>query len=452
MASDRATLLRYTIGASLAAAALFYVFGPSLVPNEGYQGLSKRGAVGLVNAGNDCFVNSVLQALAASAKLRKYLRDALATSCVAAQSEGEVNIRASSFEDLVESKESTSNEENLVTRALSQLLERLTDPSIKGQTISNKDFIRALERAFKARLSRRQQDAQELLQFVIEKLDDEARARESNCELNGKPHPAPFPIQGELQSQIECMHCHYQPTVTTSRFFVLSLNVPQQGNTSVDSCFDGLLKQEVIDDYICAKCKLQSIISAKVRQMASQSGSALEKTSKEVSDAKDALENDPEQMADDALFAAGHTAPRRKITKHTRIAKYPEILVVHLSRSLFASQSSKNTASVSFEMDLALGTADRHMYRLVSVVTHRGGHNSGHYETFRRLTHPQSSGQPQSDGGKKSLSSALEARKKMRRHHDQWWGISDAKVRSCDTQDILGLQRECYLLFYQKVH
>ena len=74
MPKDTSGILGYVAVASLGAAALFYVLGPSLIPNEDFHTLKRHEGVGLLNSANDCFINAVLQALAASEKLTEYLR------------------------------------------------------------------------------------------------------------------------------------------------------------------------------------------------------------------------------------------------------------------------------------------------------------------------------------------------------------------------------------------
>src|ERR1700709_824538 len=66
------TIATYAVGASLCAISLLYVFGPTFAL-DGDGSTSKRGVVGLVNPANDCFINSVLQAMAGLPDLRKYL-------------------------------------------------------------------------------------------------------------------------------------------------------------------------------------------------------------------------------------------------------------------------------------------------------------------------------------------------------------------------------------------
>ena len=71
------TVVAYAAGASLAAIAAFYVFGPTFfIDGENSYNTNdgrKRTIIGLSNPANDCFINSVLQALAGLGDLRLYL-------------------------------------------------------------------------------------------------------------------------------------------------------------------------------------------------------------------------------------------------------------------------------------------------------------------------------------------------------------------------------------------
>src|SRR5436305_7006851 len=70
---------------------------------------------------------------------------------------------------------------------------------------------------------------------------------------------------------------------------------------------------------------------------------------------------------------------------------FPKVLAIHLSRSTYDLRglSSKNMAKVSFPEQLALGgLLDRKNYKLLGLVTHKGSHNSGHYEGLRRQYMP----------------------------------------------------------------
>lgn len=205
------------------------------------------------------------------------------------------------------------------------------------------------------------------------------------------------------------------------------------------------------------------------------------------------------------------------------IQDYPDIIALHLSRSIYDSYASrKNSAKVAFSEKLQMGgILDRKSYRLLCVVTHKGGHDSGHYECFRRqvvarppfstptpspspglspspgstplnrssirlvesLTPSSSSrtlsgeslltpastsagshsspnqsldiprpGTPTSllEQEKRAKAMAKQEKKRVKAENNRWWRISDEKIKEARTSDVLGMQKEVYLLFYQR--
>ena len=42
-------------------------------------------------------------------------------------------------------------------------------------------------------------------------------------------------------------------------------------------------------------------------------------------------------------------------------------------------------------------------------------------------------------------------KRKSRRTVNRWWRISDDKIKESKTSDVLGMQKEVYLLFYELV-
>ena len=180
------------------------------------------------------------------------------------------------------------------------------------------------------------------------------------------------------------------------------------------------------------------------------------------------------------------------------IDDHPDIIALHLSRSIYDSYASrKNGAKVAFQETLHMGgILDRKEYRLLCVVIHKGGHESGHYECFRRqvvnrppfstpinsasagtstptpkLT-PTISGEtllgpstpdpsmdmPRSvtpvstpESEKLAKAFAKKEKKRLKLEGSRWWRISDDKIKEARTSDVLGMQKEVYLLFYQRV-
>ena len=636
------TVATYAAGASLAAITLIYVFGPTYfldndqTTSSSLFGARKKGVVGLANPANDCFINAVLQALAGLGDLRLYLirelhRRNLDDAWVYAQP-----VPADAFASSTSTGESSAEGGNkdqdprkapqtptwqveglqsgIVTKALKEILDALNERPIQRKTISALPFVKSLEEAFRQRISRQQQDAQELLQVVAERVCDEyhagrrarlyARAtgmvkpvkpatssedRKVNGvstghkeeKLDGRQDDAAtkmeqsreehvpsmevtkapripddegedgFPMEGSYESQIECLTCGFKPRPTKSTFCTLTLNVPQTTSTTLNACFDGIFKTEYIDDFKCANCRLlHAVKMLRAELEKSTSPEFRAKATAGLEKLQHAIDTDPEKPPPDVRLPDTRYAPRRRIARHIRMVSFPKILAVHLSRSTWDSSqmSLKNSAKVQFPERLPLGgLLQQRKYKLLGLVTHKGSHQSGHYESFRRqnvyppfsnpntfqasgvystaaspAATPQmqavvqqssacspltsvpdlltpSAGASDSTPGLESLnptkadstsigklpipnsaqppttsqsstpSSSSDSNRpvskaepqtlkpqpvqprpaRIKRPSDRWWRISDEKVKEANTREVLGMQREVYLLFYE---
>jgi ubiquitin carboxyl-terminal hydrolase 16 len=573
MPDKPATVVAYAAGASLAAIAAFYVFGPTFfIDGENSYNTNdgrKRTIIGLSNPANDCFINSVLQALAGLGDLRLYLIKELHRR----QLEGsEVYDSAPPVLRKGEKAEKIVGlQKGPVTKALKDMLDALNERPIYKKTISARPLIEALERAFNTRISRNQQDAQEFLQIVLERLCDEYHAAQrarlrfedprQHDETNiaeTKPAGASsaltevtvganegFPFEGRIESQIQCQRCSFRTKPSATTFVSLTLNVPQKSSTSLDNCFDILLKSEEIDDFRCDKCRLQHALEWKKKKLTSAKADK-DRTELEtdVSLIEQAIRDDPEKPPEGVMLPDSSLAPKSRIKKSTRITVFPKVIAIHLSRSVFdpGNYSTKNMAKVSYTQRLRLGgVLNEHWYKLLGVVCHKGSHHSGHYESFRRnhvyapfatpgafsayaaaSRYPSSlpsvapspsieaipnggpngrnappdgqsstslssaslstgNSRPTSNGvdGTKDAVRALEPTeessvmspvqrtdtqvskqirttdpvpnkfRRRKKSNDRWWRISDDKIKEARMSDVLSMQREVYLLFYE---
>jgi len=611
------TVATYAAGASLAAITLIYVFGPTY-----FLDTQKKGVVGLSNPANDCFINSVLQALAGLGDLRLYLirethRRGLDDGWIYAQAiPPEAWEAAGGSRDSLQARKKMPDwkveglQRGIVTKGLKEILDSLNERPIYKKTISAAPFVRTLEQAFQQRISRQQQDAQEFLQVVAERLCDEYHAgRRSRAFAKRKVEAAVegsstleaavgvdgesvkqgkeeeeeedgFPLEGQFESQIECLTCGFKPRPTESTFCSLNLNVPQASATTLNACFDGMFKTEYIDDFKCEKCRLLHAVSVLEAELhRSTSEAFIAKSRAAVERLQAAIDADPEHPPQDVALPDMRHAPKRRIARHIRLTEFPKIIAIHLSRSIYdaSNLSQKNSAKVAFPERLSLGgLLQQKKYKLLGLVTHKGSHHSGHYESFRRqnvyppfsnpntfqpsgaysrtaspastprvkascqkpeeisplastpdlpsLESETGSSTPSSDSvttpasfshhdpaplktsplsnsqraeptatprdremdtsslrsvaasARSTLSkiasrpslrvdnstgalaseesqaqkrTPVTARPRRKRLHDRWWRISDEKVKEASTRDVLGMQREVYLLFYE---
>ncbi|KAF1978610.1 cysteine proteinase, partial [Bimuria novae-zelandiae CBS 107.79] len=443
------TVATYAAGASLAAITLVYVFGPTFFLDDEASSTRKKGVVGLSNAANDCFINSILQALAGLPDLRIYLIRETHRRKLDGPELYDVDLERLSLEKRPTKPWKLEGlQRGLVTQALKEILDRLNERPLYKKTISPQPFIRALEHAFGTRISRQQQDAQEFLQIVTERLCDEYHAgtkarrqaqtngiainesateRKEIAEQSDISQSAPsqlqkddaiaepdtesedsstseegFPFEGRIESQIECLTCGFKPKPTVSAFVTLTLSVPQTSSTSLNQCLDGVFKVEHIDDFKCEYCRLDHAIQSRTKELARVSDPVVQRAlQSDINSLREALERDPEKLPQAVELPDSNLAPKRRIARHMYISSFPKVLALHLSRSVFAvgSVSTKNTARVNFPESLLLGgILNRKNYRLLGMVSHKGTHSSGHYESFRRQVQPVPYSTPHSFG------------------------------------------------------
>ncbi|MCJ1450491.1 hypothetical protein MMC28_000822 [Mycoblastus sanguinarius] len=443
------TVLTYAAGASLAAVAVVYFFSPNYIIDGDCAPTSastrKKGIVGLFNPANDCFINSILQSLAGIGDLRLYLirelhrRELAGPAVYAAVPLVDKNGKE------VDGRKLASLQSGEVTEGLKNMIDRLNERPIYRKTISAANFIRVLEHAFATRISKTQQDAQELLQIVAERLSEEyhagrearKRARklqldvatglgfgqssspvpedvdtnqraepglhgssdsgstiqklteaERNDALEEKEDEDGFPLEGQTEARTECQHCHFVPKASPTSFVMLNLMVPQKSSTSLNECFDAHFKTEYIEDYICDRCRLEHAVEFYSKELGRARSDVQKVTIQEdIEKLKRALTDDPEKAPEGVTLPDTKLAPKRRIARHIEMTTFPKVLVIHLSRSMYDARSSstKNTAKITFPERFPVGgLLNRRNYKLLGMVTHKGTHNNGHYETFRR--------------------------------------------------------------------
>ncbi|XP_056135290.1 ubiquitin carboxyl-terminal hydrolase 22-A-like [Lampris incognitus] len=293
------------------------------------QGGRQPGVCGLVNSGNSCYLNAVLQCLCSTVPLVDYF------------------LSKNTQQELAKRK-----------RVVAGVFGRLLEEMWLGQKSScapleMKFVVCSLQPQFDNDF---QQDAQELLLFLLNALHDDLKEKGDMRQIHsltwrlrqdknrnypcttGGPTIISHLFEGQLSYVTICTDCGYQ-SYSTQDFTTLSLPIPPD---------------------IRDKCSLQDCISLFFRQSMLTGGNQM---------------------------LCSECGTRRDTTILTSLVKPPEILMLHLKR--FAYQGKKKVklrTNVLFSLEeldltpfLSCPSAQCSTYSLYAVVNHIGHLDMGHY-------------------------------------------------------------------------
>ncbi|KAM4616488.1 ubiquitin carboxyl-terminal hydrolase 30 isoform 2-T3 [Polymixia lowei] len=456
--------------AAAMAAGVYVLWGPITERKK-----RKRGMVpGLLNLGNTCFMNSLLQGMAACPSFITWLETFSGTS------------------------ECHPCKDNQLSSTLLQLLKALSSDDSEEEDVLDAGCLLDVLRLYRWHISSfEEQDAHELFHVLTSSLEEERdrqpkvthlfdmQSLESLPELDEKtmscrsraplhPIPGPWkmqhPFHGRLTSNMSCKRCEQQSPVHYDSFESLSLSIPppQWGRpVSLDQCLQHFISSETIKEVECENC-------TKLQQGTIVNGQALE-------------------------------SQRTTFIKQLKLGKLPQCLCIHLQRLTWSSEGTpiKRQEHVQFTEYLSMdrykhnatiqriqrikcspkpiksensveamdkptpnGTDPEHhhnnnkplsngtcssvllhspgvspqlnlnydyssseyLFQLMAVLVHHGDMHSGHFVTYRRCPSSPRSSSPFSS---------------------QWLWVSDDSVRKASLQE--ALSSNAYLLFYERV-
>ncbi|XP_031712335.1 ubiquitin carboxyl-terminal hydrolase 30 isoform X2 [Anarrhichthys ocellatus] len=451
--------------AAAIAAGVYVLWGPITERKK-----KKRGMVpGLLNLGNTCFLNSLLQGLAACPSFIRWLEKFSGSPMI------------------------QSCKDNQLSTTLLQLLNALSSDQPAEEDVLDAGCLLDVLRLYRWHISSfEEQDAHELFHVLTSSLEEERdrqpkvahlfdmQSLESipdqvekamTCRSRAPLHPIPspwksrHPFHGRLTSNMSCKRCEQQSPVRYDSFESLSLSIPlpQWGRLiSLDQCLQHFISSETIKDVECENC-------TKLQQGNPVNGQVLE-------------------------------SQRTTFIKQLKLGKLPQCLCIHLQRLTWSSEGTpikrqehvqftehlwmdryKHNASThrsqrikcapnpikaensdgSVEKLSANGTAEHrynnnkpftngtcssvflqspgvnltydyspteYLFQLTAVLVHHGDMHSGHFVTYRRS--------PPSPRTSSPISS-------------QWLWVSDDSVRKASQHEVLS--SNAYLLFYERV-
>uniref|UniRef100_A0A8C3H3K8 Ubiquitin carboxyl-terminal hydrolase n=1 Tax=Corvus moneduloides TaxID=1196302 RepID=A0A8C3H3K8_CORMO len=453
-------------GAAAALAAGIYVlWGPITGRKRRRRGL----VPGLLNLGNTCFMNSLLQGLSSCPSFIRWLEE---------------------FTAQYRTEQEKSQEHQYLSVTLLQLLRALSCQEVTEDDVLDASCLLEVLRMNRWQISSfEEQDAHELFHVLTSSLEDERdrqprvthlfdqkllESDNSNFCVAGSLPPvsnhwkSQHPFHGRLTSNMVCKHCEHQSPVRFDTFDSLSLSIPAAvwgRPMTLDHCLHHFISSESVKDVVCDNC-------TRIQAEGILNGQSIENQ-------------------------------RTTFVKQLKLGKLPQCLCIHLQRLSWSNQGTplKRHEHVQFNEFLVMdiykyrvpgpkssqeqlswknseettpGTKDGragkpsgtsfaskidqddlwllllslcvsvcvcmprlspcprraplYLYRLMAVVVHHGDMHSGHFVTFRRAP-----------GARSSSSSS-----------SQWLWISDESVRRASLHEVLAAS--AYLLFYERVH
>uniref|UniRef100_A0A671QDA6 Ubiquitin carboxyl-terminal hydrolase n=1 Tax=Sinocyclocheilus anshuiensis TaxID=1608454 RepID=A0A671QDA6_9TELE len=433
--------------AAAMAAGVYVLWGPISDRKKKRKGL----VPGLLNLGNTCFMNSLLQGLAACPSFIRWLEDFTSESSV--------------------NPERTERETHL-SRSLMQLLKALSghDPG-EGDVLDAGGLLEAL-RLYRWHISSfEEQDAHELFHVLTSSLEEERehqprvahlfdiiRTQKIVCPL----HPIPslwrtrHPFHGRLTSYMACKRCEQQSPVHYDSFDSLSLSIPsvQWGRpVTLDQCLQHFISSETIKEVECENCTKQQageLVNGEVLESQRTTFVKQLKLGKlpqclciHLQRLTWSKEGTPIKRQEHVQFTeylsldrykhctAGQSLQSTSRTNKPKAAGDPKDKTIAngpLSNGTFPS-IFLHSPGLSSQLNLTYDySSSEYLFRLTAVLVHHGDMHSGHFVTYRRC--------PATPRGTSPFSS-------------QWLWVSDDSVRKASLQE--ALSSSAYLLFYERV-
>ncbi|KAG5361045.1 Ubiquitin carboxyl-terminal hydrolase 1 [Yarrowia sp. B02] len=334
---------------------------------------------------------------------------------------------------------------------LKRMFAQLNTLSNRSHTYSGLPITRAMGKSGQRWDGYEQEDAGEFFQQLIDKLENEVKAKAGEKEKTESSEDTAnmsalekwkkkmlIPFDGVQATTIKCLTCgDLGDGIRYNIMGALGLSLPNQTSRfsrsthTLKECIDMFAEREIIDGVSCERCSLREYkrqVEEQINKVSDAASPLVQLFQERLDKVDTALSRDTinEEEYNDIFRKTGFAKVFVQKSKQTLIGVAPQILCVTINRSQFdmnTGMSFKNSANVRFPSLLCLDewmdekTQTKKMYRLKSVVSHYGSHDYGHYIAYR-------------------LS------------RDKWWRISDETVYQTELSYVLS-DGSIFMLFYE---
>uniref|UniRef100_A0A8C6Z9U4 Ubiquitin carboxyl-terminal hydrolase 30 n=1 Tax=Nothoprocta perdicaria TaxID=30464 RepID=A0A8C6Z9U4_NOTPE len=445
--------------AAAAAAGIYVLWGPMTERRRRRRGL----VPGLLNLGNTCFMNSLLQGLSACPSFINWLEE---------------------FTAQYKTDQNQSPEHQYLSLTLLHLLRALSCQEVTEDDVLDASCLLEVLRVYRWQISSfEEQDAHELFHVLTSSLEDERERqprvthlfdvhsleqpeitqKQISCRTRGSLPPmsnhwkSQHPFHGRLTSNMVCKHCEHQSPVRYDTFDSLSLSIPAAmwgRPMTLDHCLHHFISSESVKDVVCDNCtKIQAEGSLHGQSIENQRTTFVKqlKLGKlpqclcihlqrlSWSNQGTPLKRHEHVQFNEFLIMDiyKYHIPVHKSSQNDRNQKNPEEATSETKDGTAVKPSEQPCSTKSLFMNgacspsflMSPGTFPDLYLSYNLFVVHHGDMHSGHFVTYRRS--------PPSPKNPLSVSS-------------QWLWISDDTVRKASLQEVLS--SSAYLLFYERVH